>query len=161
MVKKFDEFVNENVYDDMIKRSQNKTVRSEDDIDNLDKDEMLQYLKNRYTWDEDYGIGIYSSRKKDADGQQYFAFPLFIHEGKMFRLVAQYNGKGSPNVFISAQYMDCEEFVNELNKKFYMTVDSQFGIRVRYKDGKSPNRLIVDIIDTIIKNTSEPLLKKI
>ena len=48
VIKTFSEFINESIWSDIQDRSAGDTVRKEDDINLLDRDEFYDYLKNKY-----------------------------------------------------------------------------------------------------------------
>ena len=51
MIPNFKTYIGESVWSDIHKRSNGDTIRKEDDINNLDIDELEEYLDNRYKLD--------------------------------------------------------------------------------------------------------------
>ena len=51
MIKKFNEFINESLWGNSIKRSRGEEIRKEDDVDNFSLGELTDYIREHYELD--------------------------------------------------------------------------------------------------------------
>ena len=155
--------IDESAWGDMMRRSSGEIIRKEDDINNLDMSEMYEYILSKYeTTDNRFRIYF-----DEDDMPPVIGMLIFRKDEKMYslKLFSPYiSGKIRAIRLNSSTSETDDEVLKVLLKKFRVEVtpDNQLNITKYNYSVTSPvtNQLCIDVIDTIIENAKEPLIKK-
>jgi hypothetical protein len=155
MIPDFNTFIKESIWSDIHHRSNGSQIRKED-YNNLDRDGLYDYIFDIYEQTS------YSPRpvKSQTPGCKYFSIGIFEDTTKIYRLSVDFNDEQISKIYINTNLACCEEFKDILLDRFHVIEDSIRGLIIQDKNGMTTNQLCIDLIQTIIDNTSKPLLKK-
>jgi len=165
-MKRFSE-IDESVWGGILDRGAGDTKRKEDEINHLNMPEMYEYIKNTYEMiDNTYRIYF-----NEDDMPPVIGMLVFRKDEKMYslKLFSPYiSGKIRAIRLNSSASETDDEVLKVLLKKFRVEVtpDNQLDITKYNYSVTSPvtrpvtNQLCIDVIDTIIENAKEPLIKK-
>lgn len=151
--------INESIWGDMRQRSAGNSVKKEDDISHLDRDGLYEHIYDVYEQVSEFPQPLKGQTNPE---HEYFAIGIFKSKdtSKIYRLHANFEGKLIDNIFINASLACCKEFKDVLFDRFTVIEDDFKGLVIQDKKGRVTNQLCMDLIQTIIENTSKPLLKK-
>ena len=151
--------INESIWGGILDRGAGNSLRKEDDISHLDRDGLYNYIYDVFVQTSEFPQPL---KGQTNPGHEYFAIGLFKSKdtSKIYRLHVNFEGELIDNIFINASLACCEEFKDVLLEKFNVIEDNFKGLIIQDKDGMTTNQLCIDLIQTIIENTSKPLLKK-
>ncbi len=168
MIPNFKTFIKESIWSDMQDRSMGKTVRKEDDINLLDVDEFIEYLKKSYDvciFDPYNFNGIdelYSDEHKckisiPIEMNDYNETPNMGNRILSIIIDLEHSGEISitPNMYVFRLYP------REIQKTFgdkYIINTSTYTLTP--KDKIINNSVIVDVIDKLLGMVENPILKK-
>jgi len=165
-VKSFKEFINESAWGDMMRRGSGEEIRTEDDVNLLDVDELTAYLRKNYMIDDPLTItrlignggSIYVSLYEDTDGYNYI-------------LMYEHIDNGDRHMYLSSGVKDVsEDIFNEMKNKYKVTVLNDYdpdghplgNIMVEPNDGRDiTNKFFIEFLDFIIERIEKPLTQKI
>lgn len=156
MIPDFNTFIKESIWSDIHKRSNGESVRKEDDINNLDRDGLYDYIYDIYEQTSEFPRPL----KSQTPGCKYFSIGIFEDTTKIYRLSVDFSGGQISKISINANLACCEEFKDILLDRFHVIDDVIEGLIIEDKNGMTTNQLCIDLIQTIIDNTSKPLLKR-
>lgn len=158
-MKKLSNILDESAWGDMMRRGSGGEIRKEDDVNLLDRDGLYDYI---YTIFEQVSEFPQPLKAQTNPENKYFAIGLFRSKdtSKIYRLHVIFEGESIKTIFINADLYCCEEFKDVLFERFKVIEDNLKGLIIQDKDGKTTNQLCIDLIQTVIENTSKPLLKK-
>jgi hypothetical protein len=151
--------LSESIWSDIQDRSSGESVRKEDDINRLDRDGLYEHIYDVYEQVSEFPQPL---KGQTNPGSEYFAIGLFKSKDtlKIYRLHVIFEGALIDTIFINASLMCCKEFKDVLFERFKVIEDDFKGLIIQDKDGMTTNQLCMDLIQTIVENTSKPLLKK-
>ena len=170
MIPDFKTFINESLWSDMEDRSIGDEIRKEDDINHLDFEELIEYVKDRYEVqipnpNNFFAVGGWFT-PETAIGR--ISIPVERNDASETpnlgnRMLAIDLEKGtlkiSPNKFIFRLYP------NELRRAFPST-DYEFIIDprepydcIKPKNGEVTNNMCVDAIDRILDIVERPIIR--
>ena len=151
--------IDESAWGDMMRRGSGEEIRKEDDISHLNRDGLYDYIYDLYEQPSEFPQPL---KGQTNPGNEYFAIGLFRSKdaSKIYRLHATFEGELIDTIFINASLSCCEEFKDVLFERFKVIEDDFKGLIIQDKDGMTTNQLCIDLIQTVIENTSRPLLKK-
>lgn len=177
-MKKFSQ-INESLWGNIRDRVNKETVRDEDNIDHLDPEEFCKYLWDIYDDGTNKGFGYEDVHISKYGIMKAFS-PRFVEITIPFAAVdSQYEYKG--------KWMDFKNILRlnlEIDKKTYeyepikITDDKNIekiltengyvferrlppdSSRVYPKNGKITNQTVLNILDLLLKDVEEPMLKK-
>ena len=158
MIPDFKTYIKESVWGDIYKRGAGEQIRTEDDINHLNRDEFYDYICSQYTTSDA------SIVKGSFDFTKFISIPVFIPENRhagVVRIEADFGfGKKIERLVIVTDIKDCYEFKDELLKKFDTKDAGQncFGLVPKYR--ALSKQSCVDLIDLIIKNVKKPEIQK-
>ena len=152
--------VNETHWGGMVRRSSGEVKRKEDEIDHLGRDEFVIWLMNTYKINKDLGSNP-SIVKGETSSIEYIQIPLFMVGYKLYRLAVVYENDEMKEIDILAERDWCGEFIEKLCEKFNVSVSSRNGGLKITKDGRVSNSICVEIIDTVMENTSKRIYDKV
>lgn len=169
MLKKFGEFINENVFDDMLSRSKGDGERNEDNINHFDINDFYKYLKNTYKSLCQDAVIEYQNH---AFSGKVIYFPLFYAGNKSYKSpLGLYSGTISydkendyeiTSIAISDDLLDMFPKLKDiLENKFKIWCRAGVGAFIYPKDGVYSNTCCIDVIDTILSNVDKPAVRKI
>lgn len=151
--------IDESVWGGILDRGAGNTKRKEDDVNHLDMSEMYEYIKNTYEMiDNKYTIYF----NKD-DMVPVIGMLIFIKDEKMYslKLFSPYiSGKIRAIRLNSSTSEIDDEVLKTLLKKFRVEVTPDNQLDITKYNYSVTNQLCIDVIDTIIENAKEPLIKK-
>lgn len=150
--------IEENVFDDMLSRSKSDDIRKEDEINNLDFPGFLEYLNANY-------------KTPHMEIPHYPAcinIPLIKVGTTTYNLYIDYKNDDMKirNIEISSIFFKLyPKMMKIMKEKFMMYEDKTYDGIVNFtglagKGDVRTNRVIVDILDTIIDNIPEAITKK-
>lgn len=148
--------VNESAWGEMRKRSSGDQVRREDDINNLDLDGMWDYLNDNY----DIDVNAMPLKSKN-DTSSFISYPMFIIGHALYRIDLQFINDKISEIQLEANNKNCSEFIDSLKVKYDIDDNGGFGmIKIHSKTDKLTNQDAIDIINTIIDNSTKPAIKR-
>jgi len=148
--------VNESVWGGMLDRSVGDTVRKEDDINKLDLDGMWDYIQKNYTTVV-HAMPLMSRH----DSSSFISYPMFIVGYTLYRIDLQFKNDKISEIQLEANNKICSEFIDILKEKYDVDDCGGFGmIKIHSKTHKLTNQDAIDIINTIIDNSSKPAIKR-
>lgn len=171
MIPDFKTYIKESIWGDLARRSGGTQFRAEDDINNLDIEEFVQYLKDSY--------------EVCIPGPNFFNINYWVssgtYKGNISIPIEQNNYNDTPNLsdrmLTIRKNLETNEYLSiEPNKYFFRLyprelkktfgdkyeVDTKFGQdgQLIPKDGKITNQVCVDVIDKLLCMVERPILKK-
>ena len=159
--------ITESIWSDMQDRSAGETVRKEDDIDHLDIDEFIEYLKKSYDvciYDPyDFGIHeMYSDEHKciiyiPIEKNDENETPNMGDRILTITVNLEHGGEGSitPNMYVFILYP--REIQKTFGDKYIINTSKR---TLTPKDKIINNSVIVDVIDKLLGMVENPILKK-
>ena len=167
MIPDFKTFINESIWSDLQDRSSGEVTRKEDDINNLDFEEFVNYLKDTYevTIQPDFfqigswyigggnGVGNISIpiEKNNSDETPNLSNRMLM----LKKDIQKDNFEIKPNKYVFRLYP------SELRKTFGDKYDLDAeNFEIIPKDGIINNQVCVDVIDKLIGMVENPILIK-
>ena len=168
MIPDFKTYITESIWSDIQDRSMGKTVRKEDDINLLDVDEFIEYLKKSYDVcifdpynfneiDELYSdehkciisIPIEKNDKNETPnmGDRILTITLNLEPGGEISIM--------PNMYVFRLYP--REIQKTFGDKYIINTSTR---TLTPKDKIVNNSVIVDVIDKLLGMVENPILKK-
>lgn len=157
MIPDFNTFIKESIWADIHRRSNGSQIRKEDYINNLDRDGLYDYIFDIYEQTYEFPRPL---KSQTGPGCEYFSIGIFEDPTKRYRLSADFNDGQISKISINTYLACCEEFKDILLDRFHVIEDDIKGLIIQDKNGMTTNQLCIDLIQTIIDNTSKPLLKR-
>ena len=161
LVKK--KHINESIWSDIQDRSMGKTVRKEDDINLLDVDEFIEYLKKSYkVLIHDRIIGFYIE-----DHKCKISIPIEMNDynetpnmgNRILSIIIDLEPGGEilimPNMYVFRLYP--REIQKTFGDKYIINTSTR---TLTPKDKIINNGVIVDVIDKLLGMVENPILKK-
>ena len=163
MIPDFKTYITESIWSDIQDRSMGKTVRKEDDINLLDVDEFIEYLKKSYkVLIHDRTIGFYIENHKCK-----ISIPIEMNDynetpnvgNRILSIIIDLEPGGEilimPNMYVFRLYP----------RKIQKTFGDKYIINtlthtLTPKDKIVNNSVIVDVIDKLLGMVENPILKK-
>jgi len=157
-MKKFSE-IDESVWGGILDRGAGDTKRKEDEINHLDISEMYEYILSKYeTTDNKYRIYF------ETDGvAPEIGMSIFRKDGKMYslKLFSQHVSEKIRVIRLNSSTLETDdEVLRELFKKSRVEITADNKLDITKYNYSVTNQLCIDVIDTIIENAKEPLIKK-
>ena len=168
VIKTFSEFINESIWSDIQDRSSGDTVRKEDDINLLDTDEFIEYLKKSYdvciydpysfneiheVYSDEHKCIIYIPIEKNDENET----PNMGDRILTITVNLEHGGEGSitPNMYVFILYP--REIQKTFGDKYIINTSKR---TLTPKDKIINNSVIVDVIDKLLGMVENPILKK-
>ena len=158
--------ITESIWSDLQKRSSGEVTRKEDDVDLLDREGLVDYLKKNYEFDQHQPI-IQTHRDNCIiiclyDNQYGYTSYLDYDNISMDPEIKLLQG-------INSLKKDSEQIYSILTSKYMLTEspENYSSIIIEPKGGryiKITNNFFLDVLDTILENIHKPLenlLKKL
>ena len=139
--------LSESIWSDIHKRSNGSEIRKEDDIEHLDRDEMLDYIYSIYDVNEK--INATSALKSEVKDTKAFSLAVFIYGTSLYRLLVGYQNDKVYRIILLANEYDCDWCYDKLESKFNLTKQSNGSVEIKSKELTVSNSLILEIIETI------------
>ena len=170
MIPNFKTYLRESHWSEMNKRSQGITVRKEDDVNLMDNEAFLSYLRKNYKVNvSDANIGM--SEELDDDGKtvcEYIYIPIYSPRPNdnttLFKIFSPSNMVQIPKCMID----EYPSLYNELCNVFSVLEDNYFGdyfMNLEPKNkGDVDNKFFLKVMDFIIdymNSDNNPRIKKI
>ena len=145
MIPDFKTYIKENIWSNINKRSEGGLERKEDNVDNLNLEDLCNYLNSIY---KTIGHAIYYTEL--GNGTQSIEIPLFEKGRHTFYLIYSTD----QNCINFADLTDfTPDLYKNLQKKFNASVEeNDYGKNVIIKSEKLTNRFVISIVDFIIEN---------
>ena len=159
--------INESAWGEMRKRSSGKTIRKEDDVNILDRQGLVYYLKEHYKCEDSTTI-----IQTVADGGNISVCLYEDTDGYLFFLIYD-NIDGDRRLYISGGFREVSKNIyNEMSNLYTLTVQNDEdpdghplgNIRVEPKGCRYENltnEFFLEVLDFIIERIQEPLKKQI
>ena len=148
VIKTFSEFINESIWSDMQDRSTGDTVRKEDDVNLLDAQGFVEYLRNIYK-NVDTEFYIFK------DLNDIITVPIFKTEPETWFIKYDCNKE---EVYIWKHFLNKEnKLFDKLNDDYKLSfIRRHFteNVLIEPKTSKSSNKFFIEIIDYILDNAS-------
>ena len=162
MIPDFKTYINESVWGDLHSRGIGETEREEDDVNLLDLDGLVDYIKENYksTTSKWYINDLVSYDKVYKNlcitlcelQSRYYGYLYFIHEIK------------SPIITIDNSFFNDDKNLLKVIEKKYTVINNTHYIKVEPKNftGEITNKFFLEVLDFIIENIPKKqcLLKK-
>ena len=155
--------INESIWSDIQDRSMGKTVRKEDDINLLDTDEFIEYLKKSYkVLIHNRIIGFYIENHKCK-----ISIPIEMNDynetpnvgNRILSIIIDLEPGGEilimPNMYVFRLYP--REIQKTFGDKYIINTSTR---TLTPKDKIINNSVIVDVIDKLLGMVENPILKK-
>ena len=121
MIPDFKTYLRESVWSDIQKRSMRQQTRKEDDIDLLDKDGLIDYLKNHYTGKDNWLL-----TSDDMGGM--ISVMIFEDYFGYYSYLTYIDIEGDPEISILGGF-------DKVAKKLYNEIKSKYSTEIReYED---------------------------
>ena len=150
-----DKKTNESVWADIHKRSNGTVERKEDDINLLDRDGMLDYIRSKYNINPDVRSMFLKSQ---TSNYELMSIPAFATSLEVHRIAISYNSKNKLyQIILNTHGCDCEPFLDDLENRFKLKkvkhnlIHGIDCIEILEKDSTVSNTSIIDLIDIINK----------
>ncbi len=151
--------IDESVWGGILDRGAGDTKRKEDEINHLDMSEMYEYILSKYeTTDDKYRIYFEEDDIPPVIGMLVFRKDEKMYSLKLFSPYA--SGKIRTIRLNSSTSETDDEVLKALLKKFRVEVTADNQLDITKYNYSVTNQLCIDVIDTIIENAKEPLIKK-
>lgn len=155
--------LSESIWSDIQDRSAGETVRKEDDINHLDIDEFIEYLKKSYkVCTHDRIIGFYTENHKckisiPIEMNDYNETPNMGNRILSIIIDLEHSGEISimPNMYVFRLYP--REIQKTFGDKYIINTSAR---TLTPKDKIVDNSVIVDVIDKLLGMVENPILKK-
>lgn len=157
-MKRFSE-IDESVWGGILDRGAGDTKRKEDEINHLNISEMYEYINNTYEMiDDKYSIYFNKDAMPPGIGMLAFRKDGNIYSLKLF---SPYISGKIRAIRLNSSTSETDDVVlNALLKKFRVEVTADNQLDITKYNYSVTNQLCIDVIDTIIENAKEPLIKK-
>lgn len=139
--------LSESIWSDIHKRSVGSEIRKEDDIENLNRDEMLDYIYSIY--DVNKNVNASSSIKSTVKDTTAFSLAVFVYGTSLYRLLVGYKNDKIDRIILLSNEHNCEWCYDKLESNFNLIKQSNGSIEIQSKDSTVSNRLIIEIIEVI------------
>lgn len=163
MIPDFKTYICESIWTDIQKRSSGEIVRKEDDVNLLDRQGLVDYIKAHYKCADDAiiqtiveGGNIFVCLYKDADG--YLTYLMYDHIDGFRKLYLTAGFKGSTYVYneLKTNYKLTEAEGEDMNPINNIRIEPK---GCRYKN--LTNKFFLEVLDFIIERIDKPLDKQI
>lgn len=169
--------LSESVWGDMRKRAEGISIREEDNVEKLSKDEFFLYLKDRY---EEISAPI--STSPESVSKQYMSIPVYFMQTGFHVAYLVITGfeTDEKKIYFNVAIPDAKNNVlNVVIKILKKAVENNFSLSVESNelpDGEkyenwfispqNPNRkitnnFILDVLDCLLDNVKKPLIKQL
>ena len=149
--------INESIWSDMQDRSTGEVVRKEDDINDLDRDGLYDYIFDLYKQIHLHPLPL---KSQTSLTYTYFSIPIFKSGFKAYRLSCTFDNNKISKIILMAADADVKDFKQSLIDNFDVTIRDNGPLLITAKDVTVSNRVCMDLINTIVENAPEPYLKK-
>ena len=149
----------ESAWGDMRKRSSGEIVRKEDDISHFNMRELYDYIFELYDWKTKSPILLPYVSQGNLE-HEYFSIPIFKVNLKGYRIDVTFTNDKIKKVALLASINDIRDFKDVLMDNFKVTVRPDDALDIRTKEGEVTNQLCMDVIETIVENAPDSILKK-
>lgn len=156
MIPDFKTYIKESIWGDVQRRGMGVQKKKEDEIEHLGFDGLYDLIRDTYKFPR-FPLPL---KNETSDGHKYFSIGLFKYVYNIHRLTVSFKDDVIKEVLLFTTKKDCEEFINILCEKFNVDKRMSGALSVTSKTGEVSNRLCMDVIETILENSSEPLLTK-
>ena len=153
--------LSESLWSDMQRRAEGSDKRIEDDIELLDRDGMVEYIKKHYeSINSSVGVDVGKTIFREH-GDEYLIVKPFMYISSLYWLYAYFKNDKIYNVQLMAEKKVCGEFLDKLKEKF-MVVHHAASDYFTFctPEGTVTNQLFIDVFDTILENAKRPMYKK-
>lgn len=139
--------LSESIWSDIHKRSVGSEIRKEDDIENLNRDEMLDYIYSIY--DVNKRVNATTALKSEVKNTTAFSLAIFLYGTALYRLLVGYKNDKIDRIILLANEKSCEWCYDKLEREFNLIKQSNGSIEIQSKESTVSNSLILEIIETI------------
>lgn len=151
--------LNESIWGDLLDRSTGEKVKKEDDISHFNMRELYDYIFELYDWKAKSPLFLPLVSKTNLE-HEYFSIPIFKANLKGYRIDVTFTNDKIKKVALLASINDIRDFKDVLMDNFKVTVRPDDALDIRTKEGEVTNQLCMDVIETIVENAPDPILKK-
>ena len=150
MIPNFKTYIGESIWNDIRRRGIGSDRKQEDDIENLDRDEMVEYIYSIYDANKSVNASsvIKSNTTKDTE---FFSLAVFLYGSALYRLTVRYNSGKIYKIVLLANKRECDWLYDDLDDNFELTILENTTIEIKSKDSTVSNKLVLEIIDIINK----------
>ena len=151
----YDKHMSESVWNDIRKQSAGQKERAEDDINRLNKDEFLEYLKTNYA------VRDHAVMRNSA---YFLTIPIMREIGIIRNIVLDFEDNAvRTRVNFFKELSDKLKNVVYRNYKTYEDMDKNQcrSIFIIPKEGKCDNKFYLNVINTILDASEYPMLTRI
>ena len=149
--------INESIWSDMQDRSTGEVVRKEDDINDLDRDGLYDYIFDLYKQIHLHPLPL---KSQTSLTYTYFSIPIFKSGFSAYRLACTFDNNKISKIILLANEVNIKDFKQSLIDNFDVTIRDNGPLLITAKDGTVSNQVCMDLIKTIVENAPEPYLKK-
>ena len=149
--------ITESIWGDIRKRGFGDEIKKEDDINNLDRDGLYEYIFDLYEQIDPFPKPL---KSQTSQTYTYFSIPIFKSNYKVYRLDCTFDNSKISKITLMANDADVKDFKQALIDNFDCTIRHDGALKITAKDGTVSNQVCMDLIKTIVENAPEPYLKK-
>ena len=149
--------INESIWSDMQDRSTGDVVRKEDDINDLDRDGLYDYIFDLYKQIHLHPLPL---KSQTSLTYTYISIPIFKLGFSAYRLACTFDNNKISKIILLANEVNIKDFKQSLIDNFDVTIRDNGPLLITAKDGTVSNQVCMDLIKTIVENAPEPYLKK-
>ena len=149
--------IDESVWGDLRKRSSGEVTRRENDINNLDRDGLYEYIFDLYEQINPFPTPL---KSQTSQTYTYFSIPIFKSNHKVYRLDCTFDNSKISKIILMANDADVKDFKQILIDNFDCILRDDGALKITAKDGTVSNQVCMDFIKVIVENAPEPYLKK-
>ena len=148
--------LSESIWSDIQDRSTGKTVRKEDEVDNLDINGLYEHIYKLYEQVNPYPLRL----KSGESPYKYFSIPIFKVDYKVYRLDVLFMHNKISKLTLMTTDTEIRDFKQPLADNFNVFIRLDKALDIEEKDGSLTNQTCMKLISFIVENAPEPYLKK-
>ena len=135
-------------------------VKKEDDIEDLDRDGLLELIVDKYELKPNYK-SVLVIPSQTSPGNKYISLPVFAATGTVYRMSIVFKDKTIKSISIQLHNTVCRQWCPSLFDKFLIAETATGnGIYIYSKEETITNRLCMDVIETIVNDSERSALQK-
>ena len=152
--------VKESIWSEMQDRGTGDIVKKEDDIEDLDRDGLLELIVDKYELKPNYK-SVLVIPSQTSPGNKYISLPVFAATGTVYRMSIVFKDKTIKSISIQLHNTVCRQWCSSLFDKFLIAETATGnGIYIYSKEETITNRLCMDVIETIVNDSERSALQK-
>ena len=149
MIHKFNEYIKESIWSDMQDRGTGDLEKKEDDVDLMEFEDFIEYVKSHYTVrEEDEGEPNFGDIRAEYHFLHIY-IPLITYGTRVYKLNVTYKTNISEIYLDSGKYflIVYKKFIDDLKKSFDVEIDSRHNV-ITFNDVS--NKTAIKIIEMAI-----------